>query len=125
MNSSNFSTFVAPETYNFNVIVSCTVISLTFSTLVPSTQTIQVGITSQPFTIPFAITQSPTCNKPITFTLTQTSPSFSYTPVSLSGVTSFAGNVQVNGAVIADHATYFYTLTAAIADDSQSIGSNF
>jgi hypothetical protein len=84
-----------------------------------------VGITSQPCTIPFAITQIPACNKPIAFTLTQTSPATSYTPVTLSGLTSFAGNVQVNGAVIADHATYSYTLTAAIASDSESIASNF
>jgi hypothetical protein len=69
--------------------------------------------------------QSPSCNKTISFTLAQTSPATTYTPVSLSGMTSFAGNVQINGAVIADHATYFYTLTAAIAADSQSIVSNF
>jgi hypothetical protein len=45
--------------------------------------------------------------------------------VSLCGVSFFAGNVQVNGAVIADHGTYSYTLTAAIAADSKSIASNF
>ena len=33
--------------------------------------------------------------------------------------------MQVNGAVIADHATYSYTLTASISADSQSNNSNF
>jgi hypothetical protein len=84
-----------------------------------------VGINSQPYTIPFAIAQSPSCNKTITFTLTQTGPATPYITVSLSGVTSIAGNVQVNGAVIADHGTYSYTLSATIAADSQSIASNF
>ena len=45
--------------------------------------------------------------------------------MSLSGITSIAGNVQVNGAVIADHGTYSYTLTAAIAADAKSIALNF
>jgi hypothetical protein len=102
---------------------TCVVTSL--NTTIPSTQTIQIGITSQPYTIPFATTQSPACNKPLLFTLVQTNPASPYTAVSLSGVTSFGGNIQVNGAVIADHATYSYTLTAAIATDLQSIASNF
>ena len=56
VNSLNFSADVAQITYSFDVIVTCVVTSLTFSTSVPSTQTIQVGITSQPYTIPFTIT---------------------------------------------------------------------
>ena len=69
VNSSNFSATVAQKTFSFDVIAGCTVTSLTFSTSVPSTQTIQIGITSQPYTIPFIATQSPACNKTITFTL--------------------------------------------------------
>jgi hypothetical protein len=95
---------------------TCVVTSL--NTTIPSTQTIQIGITSQPYTIPFATTQSPACNKPISFTLVQTNPAIFYTAISLSGVILFGGNVQISGAVIADHATYSYTLTAAIAEDS-------
>ena len=68
--------------------------------------------------IPFVTTQIPACGTSITFTLAQSSPATPYAPVSLSGVSSFAGNVQANGAVSADHGTYSYTLTAAIAADS-------
>ena len=88
------------------MIFACVVTSLTFSTLIPSTQTIQVGITSQPYTIPFATTQNPACNKPVEFTLAQTDPAMPYTPVQLSGITSFGGILQVTGAIIADHNTY-------------------
>lgn len=45
--------------------------------------------------------------------------------MSLTGVSSFAGNVQVSGAVIADHGNYSFTLTSTISTDSQSIVSNF
>jgi hypothetical protein len=38
--SSNFLATVTQKTYSFKVIVSCNVTSLTFSTSVPSTQTI-------------------------------------------------------------------------------------
>ena len=40
VNSLNFSADVAPITYSFDVIVTCVVTSLTFSTSVPSSQTI-------------------------------------------------------------------------------------
>ena len=110
---------------SFTVVFPCVVTSLAFSTSIPSTQTIKIGITSQPYTIPFATIQIPACNTPITFTLAQTSPINQYSRVSLSGITSFAGNVQVNNAIIADHATYSYTLTAIITANSQSVTSNF
>ena len=43
--------------------------------------------------------------------------------MSLTGVTALGGNVQVNGATIADHNTYSLVLTATV--DAQTITSNF
>ena len=48
-------------TKNFDVVVTCTVSTLTFSTSPMSSKTIEVGIDSQPFRMNYVVTKSPNC----------------------------------------------------------------
>ena len=54
VDSANFAGTVTPQAYNFNVIVTCVVTNIAFSSSPPASTTVQVGIDAQPFTIPFA-----------------------------------------------------------------------
>ena len=112
---------VASVSKTFTATIICEVQTLTISTSPPALTTVQVGIDAQPVTISFAVTQAPECLKTIAFTHTPTPPTF----VTLSSITATGGNVEVNGATIADHNTYSLVLTATVAEDSQSVTSNF
>ena len=101
------------------IITICTVTTLTFTSSPAASTTVRVGIDSQPFTIPFTVTQVPACGKTVSFSHTPTTPAF----VTLTSLTATGGNVQVTGATIANHNTYSFVLTAAV--DAQSITSNF
>lgn len=100
---------MAQQTYNFNVIVSCVVTTLTFTTSPPASTTVQVGIDTQPLTLPFAVTQPPACNITITFSPLPTTPAF----VTLASITVTGGDVQVKGATITDHNTYLSVIPVA------------
>ena len=107
--SSNFSGAVATQAYSFDVVIDCSVTSLTFITAPPVSTTLQVGIDLQPSNIAFEITQTPACGKSVNFALSSAQ-SF----LSLQNLTSSAGNVQINAATIADHGVYAKTLTATV-----------
>ena len=115
VNSATFPGTVTQQTFNFNVIVSeCVVTTLTFSTSPPASTTVQIGIDSQPVTLPFAVTQTPECNKTIVFTLQVNTPSF----IGLTGITASGGNVQISGATMADNGTNSVWLDATIAAET-------
>ena len=48
-------------TKTFDVTVSCTVSTLTFSASPIASKTIEVGVDSQPFTMNYAVTKAPNC----------------------------------------------------------------
>jgi len=74
----------------------------------PTTVTIQVGITPQPFTIPYSLTKLPACPQQTSVTYGPTLSFLSQTP---SGDT---GDFKVNGALQSDQNTYSMTLTGAL-----------
>ena len=100
------------------VKITCEVQTIIFATAPTGTTIILVGIDIQPFIIAFATTQTPACGKTVTFSL---SPSRSF--LTLQSLAALGGNVQVNEATIADHATYSQTLTATV--DSKTATANF
>ena len=52
---------IAGITKTFDVVVTCTVSTLTFSTSPLLSKTIEVGIDSQPFTMNYVVIKSPNC----------------------------------------------------------------
>ena len=63
-------------TNNFDVTITCEVQTLTFSTLPAASTTVQVGIDTQPFSIPFFIIKAPACTQSVAFTLSPTTEAF-------------------------------------------------
>lgn len=66
---TSYSTVVASITKNLVVTITCEVQTLTFSTAPPASTTLQVGIDTQLKDIAFATTQTPSCGKTVTFSL--------------------------------------------------------
>ena len=52
---------VATITKNFTVTVTCTVLTLSFTTPPVASTTVRIGIDSQPILLPFATTKFPNC----------------------------------------------------------------
>jgi len=77
-------------TKTFRVIITCEVLSLSFSTAPPATTEIFIGIDTQPFNVSnFAATKTPDCSQPVTYSLSTT-----HAFISIPAGTT---NVQVNG----------------------------
>lgn len=98
-------------TQTFHVDIICGVQVVTFAApLIPALTTVQVGIDSQPVVVPFATTQFPNCGNQVTFSISPSSDPF----MSVQTLAIRDGQWTVNGAVIAQHNTYSYTLTALV-----------
>ena len=97
-------------TASLAVSVTCQVLTLTFSTAMPSTTTIQIGITIQPFLIHFDTTKVPNCVQNPSFILSPNTDAFS----SLINISSGAGDYRVQGATLANKGTYSYSIAAAV-----------
>lgn len=95
---------------SFQIIVVCTVTSLSFATSPPNLTILQVSIDTQPALIAFAVTKTPNCPQAVTFAFSGTPPAF----LSLQNQLNTSGDVQVTNATIADHGSYPLTLTAAV-----------
>ena len=54
-------TGVTPLSINFSVTVTCEVLTFSFGTSPTASTTVQVGITTQPVSLPFATTKTPNC----------------------------------------------------------------
>jgi hypothetical protein len=91
------------------VTITCEVFTLAYSTL-PANMFIETGVTAQPASVPFNVVRTPDCLNPVTFTFVAAPPAF----VSLTGLAATLGNVQVNGAVLANQGVYPLTLRAAV-----------
>ena len=100
---------VASITKTISITITCEVLALNFTSSPAASTTVQVGIDSQPLNIAFTSTQTPACGNSVNFVMT---PSLTF--LSLQNLTATGGNVQVNGATIANHATYTQTLTATV-----------
>ena len=84
---ANF-TGVAGITKTFQVIITCEVLTLAFTTT-PANIFIEPGVTSQPQTSDFAISQTPNCGNSQTFTFVSDPPSF----VSITNILANAGSI--------------------------------
>jgi hypothetical protein len=88
---ANF-TGVAGITKKFQVIITCEVLTLAFTTT-PANIFIEpgvtTGVTSQPQTTYFAISQTPNCSNPQTFTFISVPPSF----VSITNILENSGSI--------------------------------
>jgi hypothetical protein len=80
---------------------------------------IETGVTTQPASVPFNVVRTPDCLNTVIFTFVAAPPVF----VSLTGLAATLGNVQVNGALLADQGLYPLTLRAAV--DLQAIDAPF
>lgn len=89
--------------------ITCEVFTLAYSTL-PANMFIETGVTTQPASVPFNVIRTPNCLNTVTFTFVAVPPAF----VTLTGLAATLGNVQVNGAVLADQGVYPLTLRAAV-----------
>lgn len=104
----------------FNVQINCGVQTISFvAPLTPALTTVEVGIDSQPVTVPFVTTQSPNCGNAVTFSLGPNTDPF----MSLVANSIETGEWTVIGATIAHHGNYSYTLTASV--DGKTATSNF
>ena len=106
-------------TASLAVSVTCQVQTLTFSTAMPSTTTILIGITAQPYLIHFNTTKVPNCAQNPSFNLSPNTDAFS----SLINIVSGAGDYRVQGATLTNKGTYNYSIAAAV--DSKMATSNF
>ena len=84
---ANF-TGVAGITNTFKVIITCEVLTLAFTTT-PANIFIEPGVTSQPQTSNFAISQTPNCGNSQTFTFVSAPPHF----VSITNIIVNAGSI--------------------------------
>ena len=98
---------ITPITKNFDVIITCGVISIVFDATTPATQILNIGVDSQPMSIPFSITKVLPCPQPATFTL---SPTLGFVTLSPSGD---GGTIIVDNVVMADVGIYALVLTAS------------
>jgi hypothetical protein len=114
---ANF-TGVAGITKTFQVIITCEVLTIAF-TSTPANIFIEPGVTNQPQTSNFAISQTPNCGNPQTFTFVSAPPLF----VSITNILVNAGSIQANGAVLSDKNVYVLTLRAQVG--SQTVNANF
>jgi len=60
---------VPPITKIFSVTITCEVLSLSFDQTSPLLEAVAIGITAQPFSIPFSVTLFPACTQVPVFTL--------------------------------------------------------
>jgi hypothetical protein len=93
----------------FQVTINCVVQTLSFNANNPvSNQVIQIGIDTQPFSIPYSVTKFPLCTQTPTFTL---NPSLSFLSNSPTGD---SGNIIINGALPVNRGTYNLMLEATL-----------
>jgi len=95
---------------SFKITVTCQVTTLAWTTIPLSPTTIRVGIGSQSALIPFLVSKTPNCPKPVNFGILETLPSF----LSLQNMANASGDVEVTGATNGDHGSYQLTLTASV-----------
>ena len=104
---------------NFTAVVTCAVLSLSFTTSPAASTTIQIGINSQPFQILFATTKTPNCAQNPSFTL-NSNPSFISESTNLDGL---SGKVSVSGATLSNVGIYQINLNGVV--DSQTVSLAF
>ena len=118
---ANF-TGVAGITKKFQVIITCEVLTLAFTTT-PANIFIEPGVTTgvtrQPQTSNFVIIQTPNCGNPQIFTFVSDPLSF----VSITNIQPNAGSIMADGAVLSDKNVYALRLRAQV--DSQTINADF
>ena len=95
-------------TKTFDVKVTCTVSTLTFSTSPLASKTIEVGVDLQPFTMNYAVTKTPNCAQNPTWSL---SPSLSFV-TKAENANNISGVVTINNATLANLSSNSMTLTA-------------
>jgi hypothetical protein len=100
---------VLPISHSFQVIISCLVYNLSYSTA-PTNMFIEPSATVQPFSENFVTSQVPNCGHPVTFVLVPGYPSF----VGLQGLAASSGSVVVSGAVLGNVGIYPVTLRATV-----------
>lgn len=92
---------VASITKNFQVTITCQVLSLTFDAATPNNVLFRVGVDTQPFSIAYSVTKTPAC---------LAGPAFTLTPGGLSFLSNspgaFGGSLIISGATPADADTY-------------------
>ena len=96
--------------------ISCVINSLTFSSSPPSTNSVKIGIDSQPYPISYALVKFPLCTQNPKFTLSLPTQTFVSNSVNADNV---SGNISVSGATLANIGNYPYILSAKV--DSVSI----
>ena len=104
---ANF-TSVAGITKKFQVIITCEVLTLAFTTT-PANIFIEPDVTSQPQTTNFAISQTPNCGN-LQITFVSAPPSF----VSITNILANSGSIRANGAVLSDKNVYALSLRAQV-----------
>jgi hypothetical protein len=87
------------------VTIECEVLALAISTP-PVDMFVETGITLQPLKIPFAVTQTPACGTLVLFVINDLLNASPPVFVSIQDQLNLSGNVQVNGAVLADANVY-------------------
>jgi hypothetical protein len=106
-------------TKTFTVTVTCTVSTLTFTTSPIVSNTIEIGIDSQPFKINYAVTKSPNCAQNPTWSL---SPSLSFV-TKAENADNLSGEVSINNATLSHVSNNSMTLTAVV--DGKTATSSF
>lgn len=117
---------VTPITKTFIVDITCGVQTLDWvdplGQEIPLFTTLTVGIDPQPLVLPFVTTQYPNCGNDVAWTLTPGIPN-GFTTLNEVVDPSYSGDVTIDGAVIAEHGTYPYTLTGIV--DGKIATTNF
>ena len=112
---------IATITKTFKITITCSVTTITYTTSPAASTSLEVGVTTQPYDLTFAVTKTPNCVQNPTFTLASTpAASFSSYTLNTDGV---SGYVRITGATLSNQGSYSMTLNSAL--DTASVTPSF
>ena len=109
---------VTPITKTFQVTITCTVTTLTFTTSPAASTDVVVGVTLQPVDLNWAISKTPNCVQDPTYTLAVDDQSWLTNNVNADGE---SGYLRTNGATLANLGQFVRTLTAVVDAQTQVV----